>query len=86
MDSHSNCYPIEVYIPTSEEKVAGKIVTFYQMELRMNGRSWQMEKRYSEFNDLNMALKGEYADLPFFPGKGYFKLNAEALIQRRTNL
>jgi len=47
MDSHSNCYPIDVFIPTSEEKVAGKIVTFYPMDLSMNGRNWHLEKRYS---------------------------------------
>ena len=86
MERSSHCIPIYVDIPKWEDKVAGKIVTFYYLEVHMGNHSWKMEKRYSQLNDLHQSLKKKYAELPLFPSKGLFKLKPEQVDIRRLEL
>lgn len=82
----STLIPIHFTIPKFTEKVVGKIVVFYQTVVQMGKQIWQIEKRYSQYDDLNLMLSKKYANLPRFPGKGFFKLNDEACEQRRKDL
>lgn len=78
--------PIHITVPKFTEKAAGKIVIFYQNIIQMGKQLWEVEKRFSQYDDLHLMLSKKYANLPKLPSKGFFKLNAEACEQRRKEL
>ena len=82
----STLIPIHITIPKFYEKAVGKIVVFYQNIIQMGKQIWEVEKRYSQYDDLHLMLSKKYANLPKLPGKGFFKLNAEGCEQRRKDL
>ena len=54
-----------------------KPVIFYQVQVHSNEKSWIVEHRYSEFDDLLNSLKKTFTDLPPLPPKTAFKLKSE---------
>jgi PX domain len=59
------------------------------MEIVKRGKNkFVLDKRYSEFNQLNTQLKKIFADLPNFPSKTIFDIskNPEELERRRMLL
>lgn len=78
MEKSSSLVPIHITIPKFYEKAAGKVVIFYQNIIQMGKEIWEVEKRFSQYDDLHNMLKKKYANLPRMPAKGFFKLNSEA--------
>lgn len=77
MEKDSDLIKIQITIPKFVERAAGKVVIFYQNIIKMGKDVWELEKRFSQYDDLNTMLKKKYANLPKMPTKGFFKLNAE---------
>lgn len=48
--------PIHITIPKHYEKAAGKIVIFYQNIVQMGKQLWEVEKRFSQYDDLHLML------------------------------
>jgi hypothetical protein len=74
-----------------EKKVDGgkNAVVFYKMQVGFtkNNKSWSLQKRYSEFDHLNIQLKDFYPNMPDLPAKTLFKLsNQQEIATRMTNL
>lgn len=86
MEKDSELIPVHITIPKFYEKAVGKVVIFYQNIVQMGKDIWQIEKRFSQYDDLNVMLKKKYANLPKMPVKGFFKLNEEACEKRRLDL
>ena len=75
-----------IEVPGFEErKINGSNVVFYKIVINTRGgKSWTLEKRYSEFDELDKSLKETYAGIPSLPGKTLFKLSeAKAIEDRR---
>ena len=60
-----------------EKKVDGKTVVFFKVTVGFskNNKGWCLEKRYSEFDALDKAMKDSYPNMPSLPGKTLFKLS-----------
>ena len=86
MEKSSSIIPIHITIPKFYEKAAGKVVIFYLNIIQMGKEIWEVEKRFSQYDDLNTILKKKYANLPRMPSKGFFKLNADGWERRRIEL
>lgn len=73
-----------------EKKIDGgkNNVVFYKMVLGFmkNKKSWCLEKRYSDFDTLDKALKEMYPNLPSLPGKTLFKLSDKKMIDDRMKV
>ena len=78
--------PITITVTKFYEKAEGKIVIFYQNVVQMGKKIWEIEKRYSQYNDLHFMLSKKYANLPKLPAKGFLKLNSEGCELRRQEL
>jgi len=78
--------PIHITVTKFWEKAVGKVVIFYQNVIQMGKQIWEVEKRFSQYDDLHLMLSKKYANLPKLPQKGFFKLNAEGWEQRRKDL
>lgn len=61
----------------------GKPVTFYRVVVKLGDRSWELWKRYSQFEGLDTDLRSKYPQLPKLPGKSFFKLAAKEDIHKR---
>jgi hypothetical protein len=68
--------PFSLSIPKYKEVLEGnKSVVYYIVEISKKGNEkWSMEKRFREFDDLNVALKKVYGNLPLLPQKTLFSL------------
>lgn len=86
MEKDSDLVPIHITIPKFYEKAVGKVVIFYQNIVQMGKTIWEIEKRFSQYDDLNLMLKKKYANLPKMPVKGFFKLNTEGCEKRRIDI
>jgi hypothetical protein len=82
----STLIPMQITVPKFNDKAVGKVVVFYQNIIQMGKQLWEVEKRFSQYDDLNLMLSKKYANLPRLPGKGLFKLNHEGCEQRRKEL
>ncbi len=79
---------LTVSIPTFSEKyVDKKNVTFYNIEVYNNfsKQKWEMEKRYSEFDDLFKAMSKLLPNVPQLPGKSFFKITSYDGLNKRKN-
>jgi WD40 repeat protein len=57
-------------IPNFHNLIEGKkAVTYYSVEIVLNGASWKINKRFNEFHALNESLKTNHGNLPWLPGK-----------------
>lgn len=82
-----------VFIRGYEERTSPKTHTVYQIDIQANVRSWQMWRRYSEFDDLHTELTKATGSPPPcpLPPKHKFSLlrshsDAKLLEERRTGL
>jgi len=70
-----------------EKKVDGgkNAVVFYKMQVGFtkNNKTWYIEKRYSDFDSLNIYLKEWYPSMPELPSKTLFKLSNQQQITLR---
>ena len=78
----------KVKIPTFHNQVeGGKEVTFYKVEMNLNGTKWTLDKRFNEFHVLNEALKPTHGNLPSLPGKTLLPVKKlEDIDKRRDGL
>lgn len=49
-------------------------------------KRWFLEKRYSEFDQLDKSLKDIYPNIPSLPGKTLFKIKDSASIENRRKV
>lgn len=81
-------HEFNISIPNyADESVSGKIVTFYNIEVEVNGGEWVVKKRFSDFSDLLKILKVNHTNLPSLPKKTIFKVKKpEEKDKRRSNI
>ena len=61
-----------------------KVVVFYQIEISKKGsEKWNVEKRFSEFDALDKALRPIYGNLPALPGKSLLAIKQATELERR---
>jgi len=61
-----------------------KVVVFYQVETSKKGTDkWNVEKRFSEFDALDKALRPVYGNLPALPGKSLLAIKQSTELERR---
>ena len=81
---------IEITINQFFEKyIENKTVTFYKLEIYDNysKERWELEKRYSEIDNLHKILTKLYPNIPPMPGKTLFKIkNRDQLENRKKQL
>ena len=53
------------------------------VHVSLGQRKWTLEKRYSEFSDLDIKMRSKHANLPSLPAKTYFKLKTDEQIDGR---
>ena len=82
-----------VFIRGYEERTSPKPHTVYRIDIQAHVRSWQMWRRYSEFDDLHGELTKEVGAAPpcALPPKHKFsilrsKTDVKILEERRTGL
>jgi hypothetical protein len=78
----------KVSIPSFQDKdIEKKKVTFYIIEIYNNysKHKWTVEKRYSDFNDLQKALQKIYPSCPAVPGKTFFSVTSLPEITKRKD-
>lgn len=52
---------LQVDLPAYEEKVdKGKPAVFYKIIVKLGNRSWELWKRYSQFDQLDADLRAKY--------------------------
>lgn len=78
----------KVKIPTFHNLIEGnKEVTFYKVEISLNGARWTIDKRFNEFHTLNESLKPSHGNLPSLPGKTLLPVKKlEDIDKRRDGL
>ncbi|CAD8199045.1 unnamed protein product [Paramecium pentaurelia] len=64
-------------------KIDTNVILFILLVSKRDGQQWTLEKRYSEFDDLNNNLKKVFTTLPPLPGKTLFKLKEHVDIEKR---
>ena len=72
----------------SEKYVDGKTATFYLLELKSNvtQKTWNIEKRYSEFKTIHDKLHKLFPRLPTIPGITLFRVTSEEGLNKRKEL
>ena len=68
----SKIQSLDVMVPSFETKtVDGKSVTFFAVTFAVlpKGRTWSLQKRYSDFDALNTSLAESHPNMPKLPGK-----------------
>jgi len=62
----------------------GRPAIYYKIRVdRGNDLKWTIERRYSEFDHLNRALKRKACELPRLPRKSFFRLKKDEDLKRR---
>lgn len=65
----------------------GRTVVYYTVKSTIEDSSWELKKRYTEFDELNDELRKTLNSLPVLPGKTIFPMKkAEDLEKRRAGL
>ena len=65
----------------------GNEVVYFKIHVALGRRKWVLEKRYSNFDDLDKVMRLKHANLPKLPAKTYFKLKTnEQIDARRASL
>jgi len=59
-----------------------KIIYIVEVTKR-EGATWQLKKRYKEFDDLNKSIKKLVPNLPVLPGKTLFAVKDPAELEKR---
>lgn len=76
----------KVKIPIFNNIIEGnKEVTFYKVEITLNGGKWSLDKRFNEFHILNEALKPSHGNLPSLPGKTLLPVKKMEDIDKRRD-
>ena len=72
----------------SEKYVEAKTVTFYKLELKSNitSKTWNIDKRYSEFKTIHDKLAKIFPRLPTIPGITLFKVTSKEGLNKRKEL
>jgi hypothetical protein len=63
--------------------VDGEKAVFYNIEIKADGQTWEIEKRYSELRATHDYLKTVLGFLPAFPNKTLVKRKDPKSIQKR---
>ena len=61
----------------------GNQVVFYNVHVSLGRRKWTLNKRYSEFNELDAGMRRKHANLPKLPGKTFFTLKTDQQLDGR---
>ncbi len=63
--------------------VSGKEVTFYTIEVCIENTTWQVKRRYSDFERLHEEMKKNHAITTLLPAKSFFALKKPEEIHKR---
>jgi PX domain len=64
-----------------------KMVAYYMINVKCEGKNWEVKRRYNEFVDLKKELSTNHGDLPPMPGKTLWKIKTdEEFSKRRLSL
>jgi hypothetical protein len=66
-----------------KEFIQGKETTFYVLKLKSGKSSWELKKRYSEFDALRIELLENHGNIPDMPGKSLFSLKRTDQFEKR---
>lgn len=69
----------------SQDYVKGKQKTFFVIKVEKDGYDWEVQRRYSDFDELHKQLKFHFSNLPSMPGKSIFTLKKPEDIEKRRN-
>lgn len=58
-------------------------MVFFNIQVKLGKREWQLLKRYSQFESLDAELRAKHPQLPKLPGKTFFALKAKEDIGKR---
>lgn len=76
----------KVKIPNCTTKFeAGKEVTFYRVSISLDGVTWEINKRFKEFHELNDLLKRNHGNLPPLPARTLLPVKKPEEIDRRRD-
>ena len=77
-----------IVLSYSEKYIESKTATFYLVELKSNitSKTWNIEKRYSEFKTIHDKLRKIFPRLPSIPGITLFKVTSEEDLNKRKEL
>ena len=77
-----------IVLSYSEKYIESKTATFYLVELKSNitSKTWNIEKRYSEFKTIHDKLRIIFPRLPSLPGITLFKVTSEEGLNKRKEL
>lgn len=67
MESFNTSIKVEVK-EYKESAIDAKVKIYVVEVIKRDGEKWTVEKRYSEFDELNTNLKKLFNDLPSMPG------------------
>jgi len=65
------------------KNIGKKDVVFYNITLKLQGKIWNLQKRFSEFNTLHQELKNWVPNHPDFPKKTLFRKKEEQFVINR---
>lgn len=74
---------LQLCIKEWKKSAMDQSVIIYVIEITKREEKWSVEKRYSEFDELNKTLKKTYANIPSMPGKSFFKISEPDQIEER---
>jgi len=77
---------ISISIPEYENKyISNKIVTFYRIKIidYFKKDTWNLDKRYSEFESFHKSIQDMFSQVPSIPGKTLFKVSSIEAIKKR---
>ena len=72
----------------AEKYIESKTATFYMIELKshITQKTWNLEKRYSEFKKIHDMLSKIFPRIPSIPGITLFKVTSEDALNKRKQL
>eukprot|EP01017_Pseudomicrothorax_dubius_P028231 TRINITY_DN3344_c0_g1_i5.p1 TRINITY_DN3344_c0_g1~~TRINITY_DN3344_c0_g1_i5.p1 ORF type:complete len:282 (-),score=74.70 TRINITY_DN3344_c0_g1_i5:62-907(-) len=75
---------VQVTVPGFKFKMVEKNVCFYEVVVNSrDGKKWELEKRFKDFDTLHQALKRVFSNIPDLPSKSLWTLSEAAQIERR---
>lgn len=69
----------------SQDYVNGKQKIFFVIRVEKDGYDWEVQRRYSDFDELNKQLKFHFSNVPSLPGKTIFTLRKPEDIEKRRS-
>lgn len=69
----------------AQDYVKGKQKIFFVIKVEKDGNDWEVQRRFSDFDELHKQLKFHYSGIPELPGKSLFTLKKPEDIEKRRS-